>query len=97
MGSTRTAQRYSALVGGTALIALGVLGVGCSRGADVNTPTTNTTTTPTKATSTTGPAITPTEKGLIPTGGYSFAPQDVAPPALTVDPDVHRHRGGHHG
>jgi hypothetical protein len=94
MASTRIARRYSAILGGTALVALGVLSAACGNNGSENTPATTTTTSTATTTATTSgePPITPTEKGISPTGGNSFGPQVLAPPAPTEPPGVHRHR-----
>lgn len=93
MSSKHIGRRAMATAGGAALITMGLL-TGCGNNgnqAPSTTSTTTTTTTTTAPSSTAGPTVSPTEKGLSPTGGNSFGPQVLAPPAPTEPPGVHRH------
>ena len=93
MSSTAKANRYSAFAVGAALISFGVLSLAaCGSNGGGSNPSTTTPATSTVTTTSSAPQISPTEKGLTPTGGNSFAPQVLAPPAPTEPPGVHRHR-----
>jgi hypothetical protein len=92
MKNSRTSiRRLLAVAPAAMLIGLGALIAACGNNespAPSSTTTTTTTTTPT--TSTTAPSVTPTEKGLSPTGGNLFTPPVKAEPAPTEPPGVHR-------
>jgi hypothetical protein len=94
MRTKHTSRRAVAVVGGAAFITMGLI-AGCGTSgnqAPSTTPTTTTTTTESAPSSTTEPTVSPTEKGLSPTGGNSFAPPVLAPPAPTEPPGIHRHK-----
>ena len=92
MTSNRVSRLRIALAGFAALVAIGSVVAGCAT-SEKPSPSTSTTTTTTTAT-TPPPAVSPTEKGLSPTGGNLFSPQVIAPPAPTEPPGIHRHRAG---
>ena len=78
MKSRRLATRAAATIGGLAIVTMGVL-TACG-GEKKEEPTTSTTTT------TSTPSVSPTEKGLDPTGGNKFTPTVKAPPPATAIP-----------
>ena len=88
MSSNRVSRLRIALAGCAALVAIGSVVAGCAT-SEKPSPATSTTTTTTTAT-TPPPTVSPTEKGISPTGGNSFSPQILAPPAPTEPPGVHR-------
>ena len=92
MSSSRNLGRYRAIAGGAALISLGIFGAACGHESGNITPSTTTVTTSTVTTSSSGPLVSPSEKGFSPNGPNSFGPQVLAPPAPTEPPGVHRHR-----
>jgi hypothetical protein len=93
MNSNRNGRRVVAVIGGAAFIAVSVLTAGCANNSNQAPSPTTTTTTTTTSPSSAAP-ISPTEKGITPTGANSFGPQVLAPPAPTEPPGVHRHREG---
>jgi hypothetical protein len=86
MKSGRLARRLPAFAGGAAIVAMGVLAVGCSSSEKPAETTTTTTTT-------SAPAPSPTEKGLNPTGGNQFSPTVLAPTPKTAVPGNQRNTG----
>jgi hypothetical protein len=78
---SRLTRRVAAGLGVAAVISMGAL-TACG-GGETGGPSSTTTTTTTTAPSTT---VSPTEKGLNPTGGNSFSPGVKAPPAPTGVP-----------
>ena len=94
--SRRSTRGLLAVASAAMLIALGALTAGCGKTggpAPSSTPTTTTTTTtPTTAMPPSSAPISPTEKGLSPTGGNLFTPDVKAPPAPTEPPGVHRNK-----
>jgi hypothetical protein len=75
---SRLTRRVAAGLGVAAFISMGAL-TACG-GSESTSPSSTTTTT------TTAPSVSPTEKGLSPTGGNSFSPGIKAPPAPTGVP-----------
>ena len=73
-------RRVAAGLGVAALISMGAL-TACGGGESSGPSSTTTTTTTAPSTS-----VSPTEKGLNPTGGNSFSPPVKAPPAPTGVP-----------
>jgi hypothetical protein len=76
--TSRLTRRVAAGLGVAAFISMGAL-TACG-GSESTSPSSTTTTT------TTAPSVSPTEKGLSPTGGNSFSPGIKAPPAPTGVP-----------
>ena len=72
-------RRVAAGLGVAAFLSMGAL-TACG-GSESTSPSSTTTTT-----TTTAPSVSPTEKGLNPTGGNSFSPPVKAPPAPTGIP-----------
>jgi hypothetical protein len=90
--SRRSIRRLVAVAPAAMLIGLGALIAGCgNNGSPAPSSTTTTTTTPTTTPSSSAP-VSPTEKGLSPTGGNLFTPDVKAPPAPTEPPGIHRHK-----
>ena len=85
MSSRRFARRLALVAGGSAIIAMGALTAGCG-GSESPAPSSTTTTTTTTT-------VSPTEKNISPTGGNSFSPPVIAPPAPTAPPGNHRNNG----
>ena len=76
---SRLTRRVAAGLGVAAFLSMGAL-TACG-GSESGSPSSTTTTTTTSA-----PSVSPTEKGLNPTGGNSFSPPVKAPPAPTGIP-----------
>jgi hypothetical protein len=93
MSSNRVSRVMIALAGCAALVAIGSVAAGCATSEKLS-PSTSTTTTTTTTATTPPPPVSPTEKGISPTGGNLFSPQVIAPPAPTEPPGIHRHRAG---
>ena len=74
-------RRTAGVLGVAAIVAMAAL-TACG-GGETESPS-STTTTPS-----TTPNVTPTEKGINPTGGNSFSPPVKAPPAPTAIPGNH--------
>jgi hypothetical protein len=74
-----TRRRLAAGIGAIAIVAMGTLSA-CAGEQKKEEPTTTTTTT------TTAPSVTPTEKGINPTGGNKFTPSVKAPTPATAIP-----------
>ena len=83
MDSHLLGRRIAAILGLTAIVAMGAITAACAKEEQKAPETTTTTTTTTSA-----PA--PTEKSINPTGGNLFTPGVKAPPAPTEPPGVHR-------
>ena len=82
MDSRLLGRRLAAIVGVSAIIAMGAMTAACGKAQKAPETTTTTTTTTTSA-----PA--PSEKSINPTGGNLFTPPVVAPSAPTVPPGQH--------
>ena len=82
MDSHLLGRRIAAILGLTAIVAMGAITAACAKEEQKAPETTTTTTTTTSA-----PA--PTEKSINPTGGNLFTPPVVAPPAPAVPPGQH--------
>ncbi len=78
-------RRVAAGLGVAAFLSMGAL-TACGKSESPSPSSTTTTTT--------APSVTPTEKGLTPSGGNSFSPSVKAPPAPTGEPGTHRSGGG---
>jgi len=77
-------RRFAAAAGAIAIVGLGALTAACGS-EKTESPSTTTTTT----TSTTAPSVTPTEKGLDPSGGNKFSPTVKAPTPAAAIPGDH--------
>jgi hypothetical protein len=77
--TTRLTRRVAAGLGIAAVISMGAL-TACGGSSTEGPSSTSTTTT------TTAPSVSPTEKGLTPSGGNSFSPAVTAPAAPTGVP-----------
>jgi hypothetical protein len=91
--SRRSTRGLLAVASGAVVIAVGALTAGCgNNGGPEPSSTTTTTTTTTMTTPSSSAPVSPTEKGLSPTGGNLFTPDVKAPPAPTEPPGVHRNK-----
>ena len=88
MDSHLLGRRVAAVVGVSAIIAMGALTASCAK--EEKAPQTTTTTT----TTTTAPSAAPTEKSVNPTGGNLFTPPVQATPAPNVPPGQHPGNNG---
>lgn len=83
--SVRFGGRLTAVLGG---VVLAVVMSGCG-GGEKESPSTSSSTPGTSTSTTSSPSVTPTEKGLDPTGANKFTPSVHAPPAPTAIPGSH--------
>jgi len=92
MNSDHISRRLAAVLGGTALVAMGAVLAGCGNGGNeapaTSTSTTSITTTSTTTTNSAAPA-SPTEKSISPTGGNLFTPPVSATPPANVPAGQH--------
>lgn len=79
MNSPSFGVRVAAIFGGAALLTMTSLVAACSKTENQPPQTPSST------------AVSPTEKGISPTGGNKFSPTVVAPPAPTMPPGTHHH------
>lgn len=91
MNSRRFTRHLAGYGAAAAIIAMGALTAACGGNGPSNpTSTTTTTTTTTSSSATAPPPASPTQKGVAPSGGNSFAPNpQLTPPSVYQNPHAH--------